>query len=210
MNKKYLEKLEYNKILYILETFSKTYIGKEKCLNLTPSKNAVFLLEQTYQAYNLICKNGNLPISPIDNIDIYIKNLESNFSLNCSYLLKLTHVLKTSRELKEYFIFEKEDFNYISEYFYSLYINKNLEKEINSIILDENTIADNASAKLSSIRKAQKDVSLEIKNKLNTIVHSQTYSKYLQDNIVTIKNERYVIPVKEVWMRVLSPPQQRG
>lgn len=197
MNKKYLEKLEYNKILYILETFSKTYIGKEKCLNLQPSKNVSFLLEQTYQAYNLICKNGNLPISAIDNIDIYIKNLESNFALNSSDLLKLTHILKTSRELKEYFIFEKEDFSFIAEYFFSLYINKPLEKEIANIILDENTISDNASSKLSSIRKAQKDVSLEIKNKLNTIIHSQTYSKYLQDNIVTIKNERYVVPVKE-------------
>ena len=197
MNKKYLDKLEYPKVLDILCLFSKTYIGNNKCKNLMPSKNVGFLLEQTYQAYNLICRNGNLPISAIDNIDIYVKNLESNFSLTASDLLKLTHILKTSRELKEYFIFEKEDFNFIAEYFSSLYINKTLEKEISSIILDENTIADTASAKLSSIRKAQKDISLEIKNKLNSIVHSQTYSRYLQDNIVTIKNERYVVPVKE-------------
>lgn len=197
MNQKYLNKLEYPKVLEILCSFSKTYIGNNKCKNLMPSKNVSFLLEQTYQAYNLICKNGNLPISAIDNIDIYIKNLESNFSLTSSDLLKLTHVLKTSRELKEYFIFEKEDFSFVADYFHSLYINKPLEKEVNNIILDENTIADNASSKLNSIRKAQKDASLEIKNKLNTIVHSQTYSKYLQDNIVTIKNERYVVPVKE-------------
>lgn len=197
MNKKYLDKLEYTKVLDILCTFSKTYIGNAKCKNLIPSKNVSFLLEQTYQAYNLICKNGSIPISAIDNIDIYIKNLESNFSLNSSDLLKLTHILKTSRELKEYFIFEKEEFNYIAEHFSSLYINKALEKEIANIIIDENTIADTASSKLTSIRKAQKDVSLEIKNKLNSIVHSQIYSKYLQDNIVTIKNERYVVPVKE-------------
>lgn len=197
MNPKYLEKLEYNKILEILCSFAKTYIGIEKCRNLMPARNVDYLLEQTYEAYNLICRNGNLPISAIDNINILIKNLESNFSLTTPDLLKLTHILKTSRELKEYFSFDNTDYSLISSFFSNLYINKQLEKEINDKILDENTISDNATAKLKSIRKAQKDISLEIKNKLNSIVHSQTYSKYLQDNIVTIKNERYVIPVKE-------------
>ena len=196
MKQKYLDKLEYNKILEILSIFSKTYIGKEKCLNIKPSKNVEYLLEQTYEAYNLICRNGTLPLSAIDNIDILIKNLESNFALTTSDLLKLTHILKTSRELKEYFFFE-EDYNLISEYFSMLYINKTLEKEINDKILDENTIADTASTKLKTIRKQQKDLSLQIRNKLNTIVHSSTYSKYLQDNVITIRNERFVIPVKE-------------
>ena len=197
MNNKYLEKLEYNKVLEMLSLFSKTYIGINKCKNLMPSDNVEYLLNQTYQAYNLICRNGSLPISEIDNIDILIKNLDSNFSLDASDLLKLAHILKTSRELKEYFCFNEEEYNLIANYFSNLYINKNLEKEIADKILDENTISDNASAKLKSIRKAEKNLCLEIKNKLNTIVHSSTYSKYLQDSVVTIKNERYVVPVKE-------------
>ena len=197
MNQKYLEKLEYNKVLENLCLFAKTYIGIEKCKTLAPSSNVSYLLEQTYEAYNLICRNGNLPISPIDNIDILIKNLESDFALTASDLLKLTHILKTARELKEYFSFNQEDYELISDYASNLYTNKQLEKEINDKILDENTISDNASSKLKSIRKSQKDLSLEIKNKLNTIIHSKNYSKYLQDNVVTIKNERYVVPVKE-------------
>lgn len=197
MKQKYLEKLEYNKILEILSSFSKTYLGKEKCLTVEPSNNVEYLLEQTYEAYSLISRNGSLPISSIDNIDILIKNLESNFSLNASDLLKLTHILKTSRELREYFSFDEVDYKFISEYFSMLYINKSLEKEINDKILDENTISDNASTKLKTIRKTQKNLSLEIKNKLNTIVHSQAYSKYLQDNVITMRNERYVVPVKE-------------
>lgn len=196
MNKKYLEKLEYNKILHILETFSKTYIGKEKCLNLAPSKNVCFLLEQTDQALSLIYKKGTLPLSSIPNIDIAIKNLESNFALSAIDLLEIASIFKTSRELKEYLDLELQDIDLISEYFSSLYINKDLEIEILSKILDENTIADNASSKLNYIRKAQKNLSLEIRNKLNTIVHSTTYSKYLQDSVITIKNERYVVPVK--------------
>lgn len=197
MNKKYLEKLEYNKVLENLCIFSKTYIGTEKCKTLAPSSNVNYLLEQTYEAYNLICRNGNLPISPINNINILIKNIESDFSLTASDLLKLTHILKTARELKEYFSFNQEDYELIANYFSNLYTNKQLEKEITDKILDENTISDNASAKLKAIRKSQKDLSLEIKNKLNTIIHSKNYSKYLQDNVVTIKNERYVVPVKE-------------
>lgn len=197
MNKKYLDKLEYNKILEILCSFAKTYIGIGKCKNLLPSNSVPFLLNQTYEAYNLICRNGSLPISSIDNVDILLKNLESNLSLSSCDLLKLTHILKTSRELKEYFAFNLEDYPNISEYFSMLYINKSLEKEVNSKILDENTIADTASSKLNSIRKAEKNLGIEIKNKLNTIIHSATYSKYLQDAVVTIKNERYVVPVKE-------------
>lgn len=197
MNKKYLEKLEYNKVLENLCLFAKTYIGVEKCKTLSPSNNVNYLLEQTYEAYNLICRNGNLPISQIDNIDILIKNLESNFSLTVSDLLKLTHILKTARELKEYFSFNQDDYELIADYFFNLYTNKQLEKEISDKILDENTISDNASTKLKSIRKSQKNLSLEIKNKLNMIIHSKNYSKYLQDNVVTIKNERYVVPVKE-------------
>ena len=135
MNKKYLEKLEYNKVLEILCLFAKTYIGIDKCKSLIPSANVEYLLNQTYQAYNLICRNGNLPISEIDNIDILIKNLESNFSLNASDLLKLTHILKTSREIKEYFCFDEADYSLISNYFSNLYINKQLEKEINTKIL---------------------------------------------------------------------------
>ena len=195
MNKKYLEKLEYDKVLKNLCSFSKTYIGAEKCNNLVPLGNVEHLLTQTYEAYNLICRNGSIPISEIDNIDILIKNLESNFALNAKDILKLTHILKTSRELKNYFIFD-EEYSNISEYFSNLYTNKALEKEINDKILDENTISDNASSKLKSIRKSEKDVNIEIKNNLNSIVHSSTYSKYLQDNVVTIKNERYVVPVK--------------
>ena len=193
MNSKYLDKLEYNKILEMLEGFAKTYLGKNLCRRLNPSTNVSFLLEQTNQALGLIYKKGSLPLSSIPNIDIAIKNLESNFSLTASDLLEIGSILKTSRELKEYFLDETCDL--ILPSCDLVYINKLLEKEIFDKILDENTISDNASSKLNSIRKSQKNLGVEIKNKLNSMVHSTTYSKYLQDSIVTIKNER--IPVKE-------------
>ncbi len=197
MNQKYLYKLEYNKILEELEKHAKTYLGKEKILNLLPSKNVSYMLSQTNQAFSLIIKNGSLPLSSIPNIDIAIKNLESNFSITAKDILDIACILKTSRELKEYLDLNLENIDLISNYFNELYINKDLEKEILDKILDENEIADTASSKLNSIRKSQKNISVEIKNKLNTMVHSKTYSKYLQDSTITIKDERYVLPVKE-------------
>ena len=197
MDTKYLYKLEYNKIKEQLEDCAKTYLGKEKCKNLLPSKDVSNLLEQTYQAISLIYKNGSIPLGTIPNVNMPIKSLESNFAITAQDLLNIASILKTSRELKEYLSLDLENIDLISEYFSDLYVNKSLEKEIFDKILDENTIADNASTKLNSIRKSEKNLNSDIKNKLNSIVHSTTYSKYLQDNAVTIKDERYVVPVKE-------------
>ena len=197
MDKKYLNKLEYNKILDKLESFAKTYIGKEKCAFLLPSFDVQNLLDQTSEALGVIYKNGSIPLGDIPNINMPIKSLESGFYLIPSDLLNIASILKTSRELKEYLDLSMENIDLISEYFDLLYINKSIEKEIFDKILDENTICDTASSKLNSIRKAEKNLIIEIKNKLNSITHSSTYSKYLQDNTVTIKDDRYVIPVKE-------------
>lgn len=197
MNTKYLNKLEYNKILEKLESFAKTYLGKEKCKSLLPSKDVSFLLSQTNQAVSLIYKNGSLPLSNIPNVSRPIKSLESNFAITSLDLLNIASILKTSRELKEYLDLNQDNIDLISDYFENLYINKPLEKEILDKIIDENTISDTASSKLNSIRKQQKNLVVDIKNKLNSIIHSSTYSKYLQENLVTIKDERYVVPVKE-------------
>ena len=101
MFEKYLNKLEYNKILDQLESYAKTYIGKDKCINLIPCKNVSFVLTQTYQAVSLIYKNGSIPLDSIPNISMPIKSLESNFSLNMQDLINVASILKTSRELKE-------------------------------------------------------------------------------------------------------------
>ena len=85
----------------------------------------------------------------------------------------------------------------LNNLFNALYSNKSIIDKINSCILDENTIDDNASSKLKSIRKNQKKLEQDIKNKLNNMIHSSKYSKYVQESIVTIRNDRFVIPIKE-------------
>ena len=198
-----LEKLEYNLILEKLSLFCKTYLGKNFCMNLKPSSNKVEvkkLLNQTEEAFNFIIRKGNLPIYEISDISLYLKKLESNTSLSAKALLEIANILKLSRELKEYFKsddIETDEFTVLSAYFNNLYSNPDLEKSILSAIIDENNIADNASAKLSSIRKEKRKLEAQIKDSLNKTIHSSTYSNAIMEQIITIKNDRYVIPVKE-------------
>ena len=78
-----------------------------------------------------------------------------------------------------------------------MYLNNSITEKILNSIIDENTIDDNASKELSNIRRKQRIIEQDIKSKLNTYLHSSSYSKYVQENVVTIRNNRYVIPIKE-------------
>lgn len=202
MNENYL-KLEYNKILELLSKECSTYFGKDIAFNLLPVFNKLKvtkLLQETLEACNITICKGNLPIAEIPNIELYIKNLKSESPLNIKGLIDVVKILKLSRELKEYFYkdedFDISNFNILDNYFSSLYCNQSIEEKILSSILDEDTIADNASPKLFSLRKNRKKLEIEIKTNLNNMLHS-SYSKYIMESIITIRNDRYVIPVKE-------------
>ena len=157
MNTKYWDILEYNKIIENLIKYCKTYIGKQKASNLTPifESDAVDnLLAQTDEAVSLITKKSSIPLAEIPNIDLWLKQIDSFSVLSLKALLEVANFLKIVREVKEYFYsdedFDISGFNLLSEYFSNLYTNKSAEEIISSIILDENTIADNASNKLYS------------------------------------------------------------
>jgi len=199
-----LEKLEYNKILEKLSLYCMTYIGKAFAMELIPSSKQYQvqkLLNETLEAVNLQIRKGSIPIVEIADISMSIKKLESNLSLSSKNLLEIAHIFKVSRELKDYFYkdenFEISNFPLLDNLFSNLYNNLDIEKAIFSSILDENTISDNASSKLSSLRRNRRKLEADIKESLNHILHSSTYSKAIMESIVTIRNDRYVIPIKE-------------
>ena len=200
---RYLEKLEFNKILENLSSHCVTYLGKELALNLLPKYNhdqVQMLLNETQEAVNLIYRNSTPIFYEIKNIDVELKNLESNLALSCKSLLDLNLIFKSAYELKQYVNKDYVDMStypILNNLFNALYSNKSIIDKITSCILDENTIDDNASSKLKSIRKNQKKLEQNIKNKLNNMIHSSKYSKYVQESIVTIRNDRFVIPIKE-------------
>lgn len=211
MLQKYLYKLEYNKILEKVCDCCKTYIGKELVSSLLPSSNKDLVkkqLEETNSALTLLIRKGEPSIFNIANIDLWIKHLESYNFLSATALLEVANVLKTSRCLHEYFFSDKDfdlsGFAILEDLFSMLYYNKSIEDIIFTSIIDENTIADDASKTLSSLRRNKRKLEQEIRDKLSSFTHSSAYSKYLMDSIITIRNDRFVIPVKEEFRNSIS------
>lgn len=196
-----LNKLEYNEIIDVLEKHCKTYLGKNMCDSLKPSFSFELvdvLLNETKEADTLLHQKGSPPFYETDELEKYIKILKSNQTLSIKGLLNIGMLLRIARELKEYFYDNNtSSFINLEKYFTLLYSNPSIEKSIFDKIIDESTIADNASKKLSSLRRNRKNFEQEVKDKLNSYIHSITYAKYIMEPIVTIRNNRYVIPVKE-------------
>lgn len=210
MKQNYLEKLEYNKILKILASYCKTDLGKNHALSLLPfnkQEDVNHNLTQTLEASNLIERFGNAPISEIADITIYLKMLDSSGLIGTKGILDLTCVLEQAQDLKKYFYQDdvnQEDFSSLGNYFSALYSNSSIIEKVHKFIIDENNIADNASKNLNSIRKKKQKLEQDIKEKLNSFIHSSNHSKYIQEAIVTIRNDRYVIPVKEEYRSMIK------
>ena len=140
------------------------------------------------------------------SIDYILKILESDGALNISSILELTGILKASANLKNYFYNDRdiEKFPISDSYFSKLYTNPSIIKTVENSILDGNTLSDSASPKLASIRKQERKLEETIKEKLNGFIHSSAYSKYVQENVITIRNSRYVVPIKEEYRSMIK------
>ncbi|MBO5143683.1 MAG: endonuclease MutS2 [Clostridia bacterium] len=201
MNTKVYESLEFNKIKNILEKYAVTYMGKEKIAKLEPSTNSLEIERmqaETTEATSYILKQHDIPLSPVSDINQIIKKVEIGGILNISELMKISDILRVSRRLKDSFFngaIEPETSPILFSHFDTLYTNPKIEDEINRCIKTEDELDDRASQELYKIRKEIKDLETKIKDKLNSILHSS--SKYLQDAVVTFRNDRYVIPVKQ-------------
>ena len=198
MNSKDLDKLEFSKVCDILSTFAITQNGKKLCQNLLPSSEKSEVekkLQETSESLSLIYKSGNIPITEIADIALHMKKLESQISLTAQQLYELGKILRLSRELKEYFLefdLNISEFPVLNRYFSNLYQNKKIENTIFSSITPDYALEDSASPSLAKIRREIRNIESSIKSKLNSYLHS----KYIQESIVTIRNNRYVIPVK--------------
>ncbi len=198
-----LKKLEFNKILEKISNYCKTYIGKNYVSELRPSQdkeNIQEMLNETSQGVILIQRNSTPPLGEIADITVYLKALESYGTLSIKALLEIQNILQMSANLKKYFekdYLETSDFSAIEQYFLDLYVNPSIVATFAKSIVDEDTIADTASSKLQDIRRRERKIEQDIRSKLNGILHSSTYSKYMRENLVTIRNGRFVIPVKE-------------
>ena len=198
-----LKKLEFDKILENVSNYCKTYIGKNYVSELRPSQDKEEIqkmLNETAQGVILIQRNSTPPLGEIADITVYLKALDGYGTLSIKALLEIQNILQMSANLKSYFekdYLETSNFSAIEQYFLDLYVNPSIVTTFAKSIVDEDTIADTASSKLQDIRRRERKIEQDIRSKLNSILHSSTYSKYMRENLVTIRNGRFVIPVKE-------------
>ncbi|MEW8973980.1 MAG: endonuclease MutS2 [Tissierellaceae bacterium] len=204
MNSKTLKVLEYNKIINLLLEKAESELGKEKVRQIKPIANkekVEHLLRETDEALSLLIKRGNPPLYGIHSIKHELKRVKMGGSLTPRGLLKVSDSLRVSRGLKKYIKENESDkssnYSIIEGLVSNLMTFKNIEDEINNAIINENEVSDNASSTLRNIRRQIIGKNDAIKDKLNSIINSQSNKKYLQDSIVTMREGRYVIPVKQ-------------
>ncbi|HEY8389430.1 MAG TPA: endonuclease MutS2 [Clostridia bacterium] len=198
-SQKVLNVIEFDKILNIASSYAVSDIGKEFLLSTLPVddfEQANQYLDQTYEAYRILYEKSIDPIGSFDDIEELISKAKINAILSCADLLKIGRSLKSVQRIIAKIKPLGEEFRLIQNIVADMTNIKSLSEDIEVSILDENEVSDGASEKLASIRRKIAASKANIKEKLNSIIRSSTYSKYLQDNIITVRNDRFVIPVK--------------
>lgn len=201
MNKKAIHTLEFNKIIKEMSEFATCLEGQKKCLELLPLDNIedIRLLQtQTTDALTRILRSGSLSFSGTRDIIKSLKRLEVGSTLGSGELLSISSVLKVAARAKSFSRLEESAANDSIEYmFEALEPLTNLNNEITRCIISEEEISDDASSTLKNIRRKMKQANEQIHTSLNSLITSQTTRTYLQDNVITMRNGRYCIPVKQ-------------
>ncbi len=195
---KSLVKLELPLVLEQLATCAGSQGGKEACLRLRPTsdlEDVNLLLEQTTAASDLCTRKGNPVFWDVSDVSASLERADRGGSLQPVELLRIGAVLRCARNIKGY-VAEDEKTTVLDSLFGALTPNKYLEDRIFGAILSEEEIADNASPALSDIRRHMRIQAGKIRDSLQKIIASPSMSKYLREPIITIRQGRYVVPVK--------------
>lgn len=200
MNQKVLKTLEYNKIIQLLIEKADSAPGKKLCEELVPSVDLEEIRQaqsETKDALTRLFKVGSTSFGSNSDLGFSIRSLEIGSTLSTSELLKIAKLLDNVNRIKTYGKKDREDTpdDSLDPYFEQLTPLTQLANEINRCILSEEEIADDASPKLKSIRRNQQLTNEKIHNQLNAML-TGSYRNYLQDAVITMRNNRYCIPVK--------------
>ena len=202
MNERSLRALEYYKIIDLLVDRCTSQLGKDLALALKPSSEDSKINEmqtETSEAQSILIQRGNVPIDGIHNVNGFIRTTEIGSFLDAGSLIKVKGVLAVARRMKSFIKSKNEDAKWptIESLISTLSTFREIEEKIEQCIISEVEISDNASSALRKIRKSITLKNEAVKNKLNKIITSQAYQKILQDTIVTLRQNRYVVPVKQ-------------
>ncbi len=226
MDKKFYNVLELDKIIEQLKVKASSELGKSIIENLEPFSSygeVEMALKETTEAQSILIKRGHIPIQGIHNIIDKVKRADIGATIDAKSLLQIADTMRTTRILSnilsgdikvetfgnaETAIEEEQDdidkYPIIQSLARSLYIYKDLEEEIFNAIVSEIEISDSASSDLRSIRRRIIQKNQSIRSKLNSIISSTTYQKYLQDSIISMRGDRFVVPVKAEYRSMVS------
>lgn len=195
---KSVDKLELNQVLGLLADCAGSIGGKEACLKLQPASDldtVKDLLEQTTAASDLCTRKGNPGFGDVSDVSESLNRADMGGSLQPKELLRIGGVLRSARNIKGY-ISDDEIKTVLNPLFDGLTPNKYLEDRIFGAILSEEEIADTASSELGDIRRHMRIQAGKIRDSLQKIISSPAFSKFLREPIITIRQGRYVVPVK--------------
>lgn len=203
MDKKILETLEYNKITAMLETHARCQIGKERARKLEPLTELAELnaeLDLTSEAEAVLFRLGQSPIDEFPDTRDTLKRIKAVSALSMRELLDLASCLRAIRIAKSALTKEPDQIR-LASMAVNLPSYKFIEDELNRCILNEDEMFDGASPALSRIRRELRVANEKVREKLNSMIRSSTYQQYLQDPIITMRNGRFVIPVKQEYRK---------
>ena len=195
---KSLQKLELDQVLQRLSACAGSEGGKAACLLLRPTSDleeVTLLLQQTTAASDLCARKGNPVFGNVTDVSSSLERAERGGTLQPKELLRVAGILRCARTIQGY-VSPDDPSTVLDSLFRSLTPNKYLEDKIFGAILSEEEIADTASTALADIRRHMRIQSGKIRDSLQKVISSPAYSKFLREPIITIRQGRYVVPVK--------------
>lgn len=200
MQERTLKALEFHKILDSVASYASSEPAREAVRDIRPMRELSYvneLLQEVYEADKIAFEYATNLSFAFDNIDFVLEKASVMSVLTMGELLRVSRMLRVARSVKSTIAKVPDDsLKLIKDLANSIYTDKSLEEDIDNAIISDTEMHDRASDDLRSIRIRIKKTGEQIKSKLYSYLTSPTYSKYLQDNIVTVRGDRYVIPVR--------------
>ncbi len=197
METKALKTLEFDKILKRLSDFAVMESTKDEIMRIMPAKtlkSAQKMQDETKEASRILTKCGSLPITCANDVTASLKRADMGGTLTMSELLNIAKVLETARRIKMHT--KDAECEILAEHIDALYEDKRLETDITGAVIDAETMADDASSTLLDIRRKIRAANNKVKDILQKIITSPSHQKHLQEQLITLRGDRYVIPLK--------------
>ena len=202
MNKRVLATLEYNKILNHIKTYCFSEMGRAEIEKIEPWSDPATIenkQKETSEAFSMIIRRGRVPFGAFYNVEKHMQTAKIGSYLVPKQLLEVADSLRTSRRVKKYI--QEDEFEGVHEILDGIALgivaSRQIEDEIDRCIEGEDEISDHASPKLANIRRGIEAKNASIRSKLQGIISSPGIQKYLQDALITIRGDRFCIPVKQ-------------